>query len=138
MQGYEQYRNEFARLIWQTASPHWAFDDATFDRSAASFDNPDHVDIVIHNYRWRLGLADGASEYDDLERRLAERPSITVPTITLEGDANGAPHPDAASYRSRFVGAYEHRVVTGGVGHNLPQEAPRAFADAVMDVDRSR
>ena len=135
--GYEQYRNEFARLIWQTASPHWGFDDATFDRSAASFDNPDHVDIVIHNYRWRLGLADGASEYDDLERRLAERPPIAVPTITLEGDANGAPHPDAAAYRSPFVGDYEHRVVTGGVGHNLPQEAPRAFADAVIDVDRS-
>ena len=135
--GYAQYRNEFARLIWQTASPHWAFDDDTFDRSAASFDNPDHVDIVIHNYRWRLGLADGASEYDDLERRLAERPSIAVPTITLEGDANGAPHPDAAAYRAPFVGAYEHRVVTGGVGHNLPQEAPRAFADAVMDVDRA-
>ena len=135
--GYDQYRTEFARLIWRTASPHWAFDDATFDRSAASFDNPDHVDIVIHNYRWRLGLADGASEYDDLERRLAERPPITVPTITLEGDANGAPHPDAASYRSPFVGPYEHRVVRGGVGHNLPQEAPRAFADAVMDVDTS-
>jgi pimeloyl-ACP methyl ester carboxylesterase len=134
--GYDQYRNEFARLIWQTASPQWRFDDATFDRSAASFDNPDHVDVVIHNYRWRLGLADGASEYDDMERRLAERPPITVPTITMEGDANGAPHPDAASYRSLFVGDYEHRVVTGGVGHNLPQEAPRAFADAVMDVDR--
>lgn len=135
--GYEQYRNEFARLIWQTASPQWGFDDATFDRSAASFDNPDHVDIVIHNYRWRLGLADGASEYDDLERRLARRPSITVPTITLEGDANGAPHPDAASYGSLFVGPYEHRLITGGIGHNLPQEAPRAFADAVIDVDRS-
>jgi len=135
--GYQQYRNEFARLIWQTASPQWGFDDATFDRSAASFDNPDHVDIVIHNYRWRLGLADGASEYDDLERRLARRPSITVPTITLEGDANGAPHPDAASYGSLFVGPYEHRLITGGIGHNLPQESPRAFADAVIDVDRS-
>ena len=135
--GYEQYRDEFARLIWQTASPQWGFDDATFDRSAASFDNPDHVEIVIHNYRWRLGLADGASAYDDLERRLAGRPPISVPTITLEGDANGAPHPDAPSYRSQFVGPYEHRVVTGGVGHNLPQEAPRAFADAVIDVDRS-
>jgi pimeloyl-ACP methyl ester carboxylesterase len=135
--GYEQYRNEFARLIWQTASPRWAFDDATFDRTAASFDHPDHVDIVIHNYRWRLGLAEGASEYDDMERRLAERPPIAVPTITLEGDANGAPHPDASSYRSLFIGDYEHRVVGGGVGHNLPQEAPRAFADAVIDVDRS-
>lgn len=135
--GYEQHRREFARLIWQTASPHWAFDDATFARSAASFDNPDHVDIVIHNYRWRLGLADGAPAHDDLERRLAERPPISVPTITMEGDANGAPHPDAASYRDAFTGAYEHRVVTGGVGHALPQEAPRAFADAVIDVDRS-
>lgn len=135
--GYEQYRDEFARLIWRTASPQWGFDDATFDRSAASFDNPDHVDIVIHNYRWRLGLADGAPELDDIERRLAQRPPITVPTITLEGDANGAPHPDAASYRSLFTGPYEHRVVTGGVGHALPQEAPRAFADAVIDADRS-
>ncbi len=135
--GYEQYRDEFARLIWRTASPQWGFDDATFDRSAASFDNPDHVDIVIHNYRWRLGLADGAPELDDIERRLAQRPPITVPTITLEGDANGAPHPDAASYRSLFAGSYEHRVVTGGVGHALPQEAPRAFADAVIDADRS-
>jgi pimeloyl-ACP methyl ester carboxylesterase len=135
--GYEQYRDEFARLIWRTASPQWGFDDATFDRSAASFDNPDHVDIVIHNYRWRLGLADGAPELDDIERRLGQRPPITVPTITLEGDANGAPHPDAASYRSLFTGPYEHRVVTGGVGHALPQEAPRAFADAVIDADRS-
>lgn len=134
--GYERYRREFARLIWRTASPRWSFDDATFDLTAASFDNPDHVDIVIHNYRWRLGLAAGAIEYDDLERRLAARPPISVPTITMEGDANGAPHPDAASYRDPFTGAYEHRVVTGGVGHNLPQEAPQAFADAVIDVDR--
>lgn len=134
--GYERYRREFARLIWRTASPRWSFDDATFDLTAASFDNPDHVDIVIHNYRWRLGLAAGAIEYDDLERRLAARPPISVPTITMEGDANGAPHPDAASYRDAFTGAYEHRVVTGGVGHNLPQEAPQAFAVAVIDVDR--
>ena len=133
--GYEQYRSEFARLIWQTASPRWSFDEATFDRSAAAFENPDHVDIVIHNYRWRLGLADGASAHDDLERRLAERPRIGVPTITLEGDANGAPHPDAATYRPLFDGPYEHRVIDGGVGHNLPQEAPRAFADDVIDVD---
>ena len=136
--GYEQYRDEFARLIWHTASPKWEFDDETFERSAASFDNPDHVDIVIHNYRWRLGLADGEPAYDDLERRLAERPPITVPTITLEGDANGAPHPDAASYRSQFIGPYAHRVITGGVGHNLPQEAPHAFADAVIDVTAMR
>jgi pimeloyl-ACP methyl ester carboxylesterase len=134
--GYERYRDEFARLIWRTASPGWAFDDATFARTAASFANPDHVEIVIHNYRWRLGLADGASQHDDLERRLAERPPISVPTITMEGDANGAPHPDAASYRDSFTGAYEHRVVTGGIGHDLPQEAPRAFADAVIDAER--
>ena len=135
--GYEQYRREFARLIWRTASPRWAFDDATFERSAASFDNPDHVDIVIHNYRWRLGLASGEPDRDDLEERLAGGPSITVPTITLEGDANGAPHPEAASYRPKFTGRYAHRVITGGVGHNLPQEAPRAFAQAVIDVGRS-
>ena len=134
--GYHQYRKDFARLIWQTASPRWHFDESDFDRSAASLENPDHVDIVIHNYRWRLGLADGAAANDALERRLAERPSIAVPTITLEGDANGAPHPDAASYRSRFLGPYEHRVITGGIGHDLPQEAPRAFAEAVIDVDR--
>jgi pimeloyl-ACP methyl ester carboxylesterase len=132
--GYARYRDEFARLIWQTASPRWAFDEGTFARSAASFDHPDHVEIVIHNYRWRLGLADGEARYDPLEQRLAERPTIAVPTITLEGDANGAPHPDAAAYRDRFTGAYEHRVVTGGIGHNLPQEAPEAFAQAVIDV----
>jgi pimeloyl-ACP methyl ester carboxylesterase len=132
--GYEKYRREFAKLIWQIASPKWAFDDATFDRSAASFDNPDHVSIVIHNYRWRLGLAQGESKYDDLERKLAEAPVITVPTITLEGDANGAPHPDASAYAKKFSGRYEHRVITGGVGHNLPQEAPAAFAKAVIDV----
>ena len=134
--GYDANRREFARLIWKTASPGWEFDDATFDRSAAAFDNPDHVEIVIQNYRWRLGLVQGAPEFDEVERRLAARPTIETPTITLEGDANGAPHPDAAAYRSLFVGPYEHRVATGGVGHNLPQEAPRFFADAVMDVDR--
>ena len=133
--GYEEYRHDFAKLIWQTASPKWDFDDATFDRSAASFDNPDHVSIVIHNYRWRLGLAEGEPKYDDLEKRLAERPVITVPTITLEGDANGAPHPDASSYAKKFSGKYAHRIIEGGVGHNLPQEAPQAFAHAVVDVD---
>ena len=133
--GYEKYRSEFARLIWQTASPRWDFDDETFERSARSFENPDHVDIVIHNYRWRLGLADGERRYDDLERRLAEGPAITVPTITLEVDANGAPHPDPSVYASKFSGKYEHRTIRGGVGHNLPQEAPQAFADAVLDVD---
>jgi pimeloyl-ACP methyl ester carboxylesterase len=133
--GYEKYRREFARLIWELASPKWKFDDATFDRTAASFDNPDHVSIVIHNYRWRLGLAEGEAQYDELEQRLAQGPVITVPTITLEGDANGAPHPDSGAYRSKFTGAYEHRVIEGGVGHNLPQEAPQAFAQAVVDVD---
>ncbi len=133
--GYEQYRRDFAKLIWQIASPKWDFDDATFDRSAASFDNPDHVSIVIHNYRWRLGLAEGEPHYDDLEKQLAEGPDITVPTITLEGDANGAPHPDASSYARKFSGSYAHRIITGGVGHNLPQEAPQAFAQAIVDVD---
>jgi pimeloyl-ACP methyl ester carboxylesterase len=123
--------------VWQTASPKWAFDDATFALSAAAFQNPDHVEIVIHNYRWRIGVADGEPRFDDLEARLAHGPVITVPTITLEGDANGAPHPDAASYRAKFTGRYEHRTITGGVGHNLPQEAPQAFAQAVIDVDAS-
>jgi pimeloyl-ACP methyl ester carboxylesterase len=132
--GYDKYRHDFSKLIWQIASPKWDFDDATFDRSAASFDNPDHVAIVIHNYRWRLGLTEGEPKYDDFERRLAQGPVITVPTITLEGDANGAPHPDAGSYASKFSGRYEHRVIGGGVGHNLPQEAPEAFAKAIVDV----
>ena len=134
--GYERYRRDFNRLIWQLASPQWAFDDATFERTAASFDNPDHVSIVIHNYRWRLGLAEGEARYDELEQRLAQGPVITVPTITLEGDANGAPHPESSAYRAKFMGAYEHRVIAGGVGHNLPQEAPQAFAQAVMDSDK--
>jgi pimeloyl-ACP methyl ester carboxylesterase len=132
--GYEKYRRDFAKLIWQLASPKWNFDDATFDRSAASFDNPDHVIIVIHNYRWRLGLAEGEPKYTDLEKRLAEVPVITVPTITLEGDANGAPHPDPSSYAKKFSGKYANRIITGGIGHNLPQEAPEAFAKAVVDV----
>lgn len=133
--GYEKYRRDFNKLIWQLASPKWSFDDATFARSAASFDNPDHVPIVIHNYRWRLGLAEGEPKYDELEKRLATAPVITVPTITLEGDANGAPHPDAASYARKFSGKYAHRVARGGVGHNLPQEAPREFARAIIEVD---
>ena len=133
--GYEQYRRNFAKLIWQTASPHWDFDETTFARSAAAFDNPDHVSIVIHNYRWRLGLAEGEPQYDELEQRLAQAPNITVPTITLEGDANGAPHPEASAYAGKFVGRYEHRLITGGVGHNLPQEAPGDFAQAIVDVD---
>jgi hypothetical protein len=135
--GYDKYRSDFARLIWQLASPKWDFDDATFDRSAASFSNPDHVAVVIHNYRWRLGLAEGEAKYDDLEKRLAAAPVITVPTITLEGDANGAPHPDQSAYARKFVGKYAHRVINGGIGHNLPQEAPMDFASAVVDVDRS-
>jgi pimeloyl-ACP methyl ester carboxylesterase len=133
--GYDTYRRDFAKLIWQTASPKWDFDDATFDRSAASFDNPDHVSIVIHNYRWRLGLAEGEPEYDDLEQRLAKGPAITVPTVTLEGDANGAPHPDPGSYANKFLGKYTHRVIKGGIGHNLPQEAPQAFTEAIVEVD---
>ena len=134
--GYDKYRKEFSKLIWQLASPKWKFDDSTFDRSAASFDNPDHVAISIHNYRWRLGLADGERKYDELETRLAAFPVITVPTITLEGDANGAPHPEPTSYAKKFSGKYEHRLIEGGIGHNLPQEAPKAFAQAVIDVDR--
>lgn len=133
--GYEKYRHDFSKLIWKLASPEWNFDDATFDRSAAAFDNPDHVAIVIHNYRWRLGLAEGEARYEDLETRLAKAPVISVPTITMEGDANGAPHPDSASYAGKFSGKYEHRLISGGIGHNLPQEAPQAFAEAVIAVD---
>jgi pimeloyl-ACP methyl ester carboxylesterase len=135
--GYEKYRKDFARLIWQTASPKWNFDDATFERSAQAFDNPDHVSIVIHNYRWRIGLADGQRQYDALEKRLAQAPIIHVPTITMEGDANGAPHPEPAAYARQFAGKYEHRLIRGGIGHNLPQEAPRDFAQAVIDVGRA-
>ena len=132
--GYEAHRKEFARLIWQTASPRWRFDDAAFERSAPAFENPDHVRIVIHNYRWRIGLAEGERQYDALEARLAQAPVIGVPTITLEGDANGAAHADPASYARQFTGRYAHRTLTGGIGHNLPQEAPHEFAQAVMDV----
>jgi pimeloyl-ACP methyl ester carboxylesterase len=133
--GYAQYLHDFNKLIWQTASPKWDFDDATFDRSAASFKNPDHIDIVMHNYRWRIGLADGERKYDDLEKRLVATPMIAVPAITMEGDSNGAIHTDSAAYRNRFSGKYEYRLITGGVGHNMPQEAPKAFAQAVIDVD---
>jgi pimeloyl-ACP methyl ester carboxylesterase len=132
--GYDKYRHDFSKLIWQIASPKWDFDDATFDRTAASFDNPDHVAIVIHNYRWRLSLAEGEAKYDDLEKRLAQAPVITVPTITMEGDANGAPHLEPSAYANKFSGKYAHRTITGGIGHNLPQEAPRAFAEAIIDV----
>jgi pimeloyl-ACP methyl ester carboxylesterase len=134
--GYDQYRRDFARLIWRLASPGWQFSAEAFDLSASSFDNPDHVAIVIHNYRWRLGLAEGESVYDEAEKRLSTAPVITVPTITLEGDANGAPHPEAGGYRNKFSGKYVHRVIPGGIGHNLPQEAPKAFADAIIEADK--
>jgi len=132
--GYDKYRHDFSKLIWQIASPKWNFDDATFDRSAAAFDNPDHVAIVIHNYRWRLGLAQGEAKYDDVEKQLAAGPVISVPTITMEGDANGAPHAEPSAYAKKFSGKYSHRTISGGIGHNLPQEAPRAFAEAIIDV----
>ena len=135
--GYDENRRDFAKLIWELASPKWKFDDATFERTAASFDNPDHVAIVIHNYRWRLGLAEGESKYEDLEKRLALAPPIAVPTVTLEGDANGAPHPEPSAYAPKFTGKYSHRAITGGVGHNLPQEAPRAFAEAIIEAAAS-
>jgi pimeloyl-ACP methyl ester carboxylesterase len=136
-EGYEKYRRDFARLIWELASPKWNFDDATFDRSASALDNPDQVDIAIHNYRWRLDLAAGEPKYDELEKRLAESPVISVPTITLEGDANGAPHPEPSAYAKKFSGRYSHRMIKGGIGHNLPQEAPQAFVEAVVDAAES-
>ncbi|NIE58529.1 MULTISPECIES: alpha/beta hydrolase [unclassified Burkholderia] len=133
--GYTANRDAFNKLIWQLASPKWQFSDETYARSAASFQNPDHVAVVIHNYRWRLGLAKGEAQYDDIERRLAAAPAITVPTITMEGDANGAPHPEPAAYAKKFTGKYQHRTISGGIGHNLPQEAPQAFADAILQVE---
>jgi pimeloyl-ACP methyl ester carboxylesterase len=132
--GYAKYRREFSKLIWKIASPKWQFDDATFDRSAVAFENPDHVEIVIHNYRWRLGLAEGEPKYAELEKRLAQSPLVTVPTITMEGDSNGAPHVDPSAYANKFSGMHQHRNLAGGIGHNLPQEAPQAFAQAVLDV----
>jgi pimeloyl-ACP methyl ester carboxylesterase len=135
--GYDKYRHDFAKLIWQLASPKWNFDDATFDRSAAALDNPDHVAIAIHNYRWRLEVAKGEAKYDDLEKRIAEAPVIAVPTITMEGDANGAPHLEPSAYAKKFTGKYSHRTINGGIGHNLPQEAPHAFAEAIIDVFES-
>jgi len=136
-EGYAKYRHDFSKLIWQLASPKWAFDDATFDRSARAFENPDHVDIVIHNYRWRMALAEGEAKYDAYEKKLATFPVIAVPTITMEGDANGAPHPEPSAYAKKFSGKYEHRTITGGIGHNLPQEAPQAFTQAVIDVSEA-
>ncbi|WP_447952399.1 alpha/beta fold hydrolase [Sphingopyxis chilensis] len=132
--GYERYRAQFAELIWRTASPRWAFDEASFRRTAVALDNPDHVAITIHNYRWRLGLAAGENRYDPLEQALATMPAIRVPSVTMEGDANGAPHPDPLSYASKFVGRYVHRSISGGIGHNLPQEAPKAFAEAILEA----
>jgi pimeloyl-ACP methyl ester carboxylesterase len=134
--GYEKNRHDFNKLIWKLASPKWAFDDATYKRTAAAFDNPDHAAIVVHNYRWRLGLAEGEPKFDAIEAKLSDAPAIAVPTITMEGDANGAPHPEPAAYRGKFTGRYEHRTISGGIGHNLPQEAPREFAKAVLDVAR--
>ena len=133
--GYAKYLAEFNKFIWRQASPKWNFDDATYNRTAASFSNPDHIDIVMHDYRWRLGLADGERRYDELEKQLAALPVVTVPAITMEGDSNGAAHPPSTDYRNRFSGKYEYRLISGGVGHNLPQEAPQAFAQAVIDVD---
>ncbi|GLR85519.1 alpha/beta fold hydrolase [Bradyrhizobium iriomotense] len=133
-EGYAKNTHDFAKLIWKLASPKWHFDDATYDRSAASLQNPDHVDVAIHNYRWRLGLVEGEAKYAELEQKLAALPVISVPTITMEGDANGAPHPEPAAYAKMFSGKYEHRTITGGIGHNLPQEAPQAFAQAVLDI----
>ncbi|MCA6123710.1 alpha/beta hydrolase [Bradyrhizobium sp. WSM 1704] len=135
-EGYAKNRHDFAKLIWQLASPQWKFDDATYDRSAAAFENPDHVDIVIHNYRWRLGLAEGEAKYDAFEKTLTQAPAIAIPTITMEGDANGAPHPEPAAYAKKFTGHYEHRQLPGGIGHNLPQEAPQAFTQAIIDVSK--
>ena len=135
--GYEKNRHDFSKFIWQLASPKWKFDDATFDRTAASFENSDHVNVVIHNYRWRLGLAEGEAKFDDIEKRLAQAPVISVPTITLEGDANGAPHPEPSAYAKKFSARYEHRTITGGIGHNLPQEAPQAFAQAIVDIAKA-
>jgi pimeloyl-ACP methyl ester carboxylesterase len=137
-EGYTEYRRDFAKLIWKTASPKWNFDDATFERSARAFDNPDHVDIVIHNYRWRMGLADGERRFDDQETKLASAPTIGVPTITLEGDANGAPHPEPAAYTGKFTGKYVHRTIGGGIGHDLPQAAPEAFTKAIIEVGATR
>lgn len=133
--GYAANRFEFNKLIWRLASPQWHFDDATYARSAGSFNNPDHVAIVIHNYRWRLGLVQGESQYDALEKKLATSPDISVPTITMEGDSNGAPHPQPSAYAKKFTGKYQHRNISGGIGHNLPQEAPKAFADAIVQVE---
>ncbi|MDT0542890.1 MULTISPECIES: alpha/beta fold hydrolase [Streptomyces] len=131
----EEYRRDLARLVWTFNSPTWGFDDATFDRTAAAFGNPDYAAIVIHNYRWRLGLATGDPRYDGLEERLARRPVIGVPTVTLDGERDPfTPAGDGAMYRDKFSGPYAHRTLKG-IGHNVPQEAPEAFAEAVLEAD---
>ena len=131
--GYKQHTHDFDKLIWKQASPKWNFDDATYDRTAASFDNPDHVDIAVHNYRWRLGLAKGEPQYEELEEKLFKGPPVTVPAITIASDFDG-PNADGKAYASKFTGKYSHRVLKG-IGHNVPQEAPEAFAKAVVDLD---
>ena len=133
--GYVKYTKDFNRFIWQQASPKWTFDDETFERSATAFENPDFVRISLYNYRWYLGLESGEGKYDELEKKIATFPTIACPTITLEGDANGAAHADPSVYARKYVGRYEHRNITGGIGHNLPQEAPEAFAKAIVDVN---
>ncbi|WP_333863211.1 alpha/beta fold hydrolase [Sphingobacterium sp.] len=133
--GYQANTAAFNKLIWKTASPEWDFDDETYERAARAFDNPDHVAIVIHNYRWRLGLSKGEKKYDRLEAKLSKLPVISVPTVTLEGDANGAAFPPPSNYASKFTGKYKHHTLKGGIGHNLPQEAPEAFAQAIVEAD---
>ena len=132
--GYEANRHDFAKLIWKIVSPKWNFDDATFERTAVAFNNQDHVSIVIHNYRWRLSLAKGEPQYDDLEKRLAQTPVIAVPTITIASDFDGAAA-NGSTYAKLFSGKYSHRIFKG-IGHNVPQEAPQAFAQAIVDVDK--
>jgi pimeloyl-ACP methyl ester carboxylesterase len=131
--GYTANRHDFDKLIWSIVSPKWHFDDATYDRTAVAFNNPDHVAIVIHDYRWRIAVAKGESKYDDLEAKLAAGPAITVPAITIGSDFDG-PNANGAAYASKFTGKYAHRIFAG-IGHNVPQEAPQAFAKAIVDVD---
>jgi pimeloyl-ACP methyl ester carboxylesterase len=133
-QGYAKNTHDFAKLIWQQASPGWKFSDATFNVSAKALDNPDQVAVTLSNYRWRLGLEKGEQKYDAYEKKLATLPVISVPTITIEGDNNGAPHPAPQAYRAKFSGKYEHRMFTGNIGHNPPAEDPQDFVKAVIDA----
>jgi pimeloyl-ACP methyl ester carboxylesterase len=127
-------RRALCRLLWQTWSPSWRFDDATFERSAQAFDNPDFVDVVIHSYRHRFGLVAGDPAYAGIERRLAAQPTIAVPTISFDGSDDGVRAPAAATHDARhFSGPRSHRLAQG-VGHNMPQESPREFADAVLEL----